>query len=231
MTENVDPNEVEKFTKIADQWWDKDGSLKTLHDINPTRMKFINEQITLKDKKVLDVGCGGGILTESLAQQGACASGIDMSETCIASARTHSQQQKLDIDYRCISIEEMAEKYAGQFDVITCLELLEHVPEPAAVIKACGQLAKPGGHLFFSTINRTLKAYMSAIIAGEYILKMLPKQTHDYDKLIRPAELAVWLRENNISLNKMTGLAYNPLTRTCHFRDDLSVNYMIYSVK
>jgi len=230
-TENIDQSEIDKFAALASQWWDKNGNLKALHDINPIRMDFISAQIDLKDKAVLDVGCGGGILTESLAEQGAHVTGIDMSASTIAAAEAHRQAAKLPIDYQTISVADMAVQHAHEFDIITCLEMLEHVPDPAAIIKECVNLVKPGGHLFFSTINRTFKAYALAIIAGEYLLNIVPRGTHDYDKLIQPAELSRWLRACNVDINKITGISYNPLLRKGHLVKDVSINYMMHCIR
>lgn len=230
-TENIDQSEIDKFAELASQWWDRNGKLKTLHDINPIRMEFICTQVDLKDKIVLDVGCGGGILTESLAEFDAHTTGIDMSASTIAAAKAHAQTAKLAIDYQTISVADMSAQHAQQFDIITCLEMLEHVPDPAAIIKACVTLVKPGGHLFFSTINRTFKAYTLAIIAGEYLFNILPRGTHDYDKLIQPAELSRWLRACDIEINKITGVSYNPLLRKAHLIPDVNVNYMVHCIK
>lgn len=229
---NVDLDEVAKFEALANKWWDKNSEFKPLHDINPLRANYINEKASLNTKKVIDVGCGGGILSESLAQYGAQVKGIDMGEAPLNVARLHLQESQLDIDYERITAEEIAAREPEQYDVVTCLEMLEHVPDPASVIKACYQMVKPGGHVFFSTINRNPKAYLFAIIGAEYILNMLPKGTHDYAKFIQPAELSNFARQAGLEVTHMTGLTYNPLTKVYKLNDkDVSVNYMMHTQK
>ncbi len=227
---NVDAAEVAKFEALASRWWDRNSEFKPLHDINPLRANFIDEHSPVAGRKVLDVGCGGGILSEALAQRGAEVSGIDMGEAPLGVARLHAQESGLNIDYRQITAEALAEKEAGQYDIVTCLEMLEHGPDPASVIAACATLVKPGGHVYFSTINRNPKAYVFAIVGAEYLLKLLPKGTHDYRKFIRPSELSRWMRASDLELKTLTGMTYNPLTRTYKLDpNDVSVNYLLHA--
>jgi 2-polyprenyl-6-hydroxyphenyl methylase/3-demethylubiquinone-9 3-methyltransferase len=209
---NTDLEEIKKFDDVSQIWWDPKGEMGTLHTINPLRMKFITDAMDLSGRKVLDVGCGGGILTEALAKSGAQATGIDLSKESLEAARIHAAQQGLDIDYRYENIEETASIHAGEFDAITCMEMLEHVPEPKKIIAACSRLLKPGGHAFFSTINRTPKAFLFVIIGGEYILRLLPRGTHTYKKLIRPAELKQWSQDSGLEFRRLASLLYNPFT-------------------
>ena len=229
---NVDELEIKKFEALAARWWDPTSEFKPLHEINPLRMSFLTSKTTLAGKKVLDIGCGGGILSEALAQMGATVKGIDMGEAPLAVAKLHLEESGLEIDYERITAEEIAEREAEQYDVVTCLEMLEHVPDPASVIKACMKLCKPGGHVFFSTINRNPKAYLFAIVGAEYILKMLPKGTHDYAKFIQPAELSNFARQAGLDVTHMTGMTYNPLTKVYKLNDrDVSVNYLMHTQK
>ena len=229
---NVDLDEVAKFEALASRWWDKNSEFKPLHEINPLRANYINERANLQGKKVIDIGCGGGILSESLANFGAQVKGIDMGEAPLQVARLHAQESGLNIDYERITAEQIADRESAQYDVVTCLEMLEHVPDPASVINACMKLVKPGGHVFFSTINRNPKAYLFAIIGAEYLLKMLPKGTHDYAKFIQPAELNNYARNAGLEVTHMTGLTYNPLTKIYKLNDkDVSVNYMMHTQK
>lgn len=229
---NTDSEEIKKFDNVAQIWWDPQGEMGTLHTINPLRTKFITEKLNMPDCKILDVGCGGGILTEALAKSGAQATGIDLSEASIEAARQHAKEQGLNnVDYRYESIESVAEKHAGEFDVVTCMEMLEHVPEPNKTIAACSRLLKPGGHAFFSTINRTPKAFLFAIVGGEYILHLLPKGTHTYKKLIRPGELKKWTQENGLEFLRLSSLIYNPFTRIFKVAETEDVNYMAHFVK
>jgi 2-polyprenyl-6-hydroxyphenyl methylase / 3-demethylubiquinone-9 3-methyltransferase len=229
---NVDAAEVAKFEALAGRWWDAEGEFKPLHDINPLRLDFIDARAGLTGKKVLDVGCGGGILSESMAHRGAKVTGIDLGEAPLAVARLHALESGLSIDYQHISVEAMAAQHPGSYDVVTCMEMLEHVPDPASVIHACSQLVRPGGYVFFSTLNRTAKSYAFAILGAEYVLKLLPRGTHSYAKFIRPSEMAAWSRHNGLEVREQTGLTYNPITR--HYRlvpNDVSVNYMMYCRK
>lgn len=229
---NVDLDEVAKFEALASRWWDTENEFKPLHDINPLRTNYIKERAGLDGKKVIDIGCGGGILSEAMAKEGAQVKGIDMGEAPLAVAKLHLEESKLDIDYERITAEEIAAREAGQYDVVTCLEMLEHVPDPASVIRACMSLVKPGGHVFFSTINRNPKAYLFAIIGAEYVLNMLPKGTHDYAKFIQPAELNTFARNAGLEVQHMTGLTYNPFTKVYKLNDkDVSVNYMMHTQK
>lgn len=224
---NTDQREISKFSQLANKWWDRAGEFKTLHDINPLRLKFIQERVPLLGKKVLDVGCGGGILTESLAGAGAEVTGIDAAEEIIVAARDHLVEGSA-IQYLTSTAEAMATKHAAEYEVVTCLELLEHVPNPQSVVSACTKLVKPGGHVFFSTINRTPKAYAFAVLGAEYLLKLLPRGTHDYAKFIKPSELATFARIAGLEICEFMGFSYNPLTQQCQFTDDISVNYLVH---
>ena len=228
---NVDPNEVRKFEELAHRWWDMDSEFKPLHDINPLRLNYVDERANISGKKVLDVGCGGGILSESMALRGANVKGIDMGEAPLSVATLHSLETGVDIEYLQIPVEELAEQEAGQYDVVTCLEMLEHVPDPASVINACAKLVKPGGDVFFSTINRNPKAFALAIIGAEYLLNMLPKGTHEYAKFIRPSELEGWARSAELMLSDITGMTFNPLFQTYKLGKDVDVNYLMYFKK
>ena len=228
---NVDPNEVRKFEDLAHRWWDLDSEFKPLHDINPLRLNYIDERVQLAGKKVLDVGCGGGILSESMAVRGATVKGIDMGEAPLSVAKLHSLETGVDIDYQKTTVEDLAKEEAGQYDVVTCLEMLEHVPDPSSVIAACARLVKDDGQVFFSTINRNPKAFMLAIVGAEYILNMLPKGTHEYKKFIRPSELDSWARQAELSLNGMTGMTYNPIFQSYSLGKDVDVNYLMYFTK
>lgn len=227
-TKNVDPNEIRKFEELASRWWDKDSEFKPLHDINPLRANWIDNLSPVAEKKVLDVGCGGGILAEALAQRGAMVTGIDMGDAPLGVAKLHQLESGLSIDYHKSTAEDFAKDHENAFDVVTCLEMLEHVPDPSSVVSACAKMVKPGGHVFFSTINRNPKAFLFAIIGAEYILRLLPRGTHEYAKFIRPSELVNWSREANLQVNQMTGLLFNPLTKKYRLSDtDMDVNYMI----
>ena len=229
---NVDRAEIAKFEALASRWWDLHSEFKPLHDINPLRTNYIDSHATLAGKKVLDVGCGGGILSEAMAQRGANVTGIDMGEAPLNIARLHALESGVSVDYKQIPVEQLAAQMPGEFDVVTCLEMLEHVPDPASIIKACHTLAKPGGMVFFSTINRNPKAYAMAILGAEYLLRMLPAGTHDYDKFIKPSELTRWCRAAELQVIDMTGMVYNPLTKDYRLKDqDVDVNYLVATVK
>lgn len=232
-TSNVDPSEIRKFEDIATRWWDTDSEFKPLHDINPLRLDYV-EQVCgpLSGQRVIDVGCGGGILAEGMAARGANVTGIDMGEMPLEIARLHLLESGLEVDYQQTTAEAMAAAAPGQFDVVTCMEMLEHVPDPASVVQACATLVRPGGHLVFSTINRNGKAYAMAVLGAEYILGLLPRGTHDYAKFIRPAELAAWLRDAGLTGAGMIGLTYNPLLRRYRLnRDDIDVNYLLAATR
>jgi 2-polyprenyl-6-hydroxyphenyl methylase/3-demethylubiquinone-9 3-methyltransferase len=230
-TPNVDAAEIAKFEKLASRWWDRNSEFKPLHDINPLRVGFIDSKVNLVGKRVLDIGCGGGILSEAMAYRGAQVTGIDMGEAPLGVARLHLLESKLDIDYQKITAEEFAAQNPATFEVVTCLEMLEHVPEPAAIIKSCYALLKPGGDLFVSTINRNPKAWLFAVVGAEYVLRMLPRGTHDYRKFIRPSELAQWARQTGFVMGELTGMTYNPLTRVYSLGRDVDVNYLLHLQK
>ena len=229
--QNVDQDEVGKFEAIARRWWDPASEFKPLHDINPLRMEYIAERVNLVGKRVLDVGCGGGILSESLAAAGATVVGIDAGESPITVAKLHQLESGYNIDYRHTTIESLAEESPEPFDVITCLEMLEHVPDPNSVITTCASLLAPSGNLFLSTINRNPKAYLLMVIGAEYVLNMLPRGTHDYEKFLKPSEISSALRSNGLALNDLTGMTYNPLNRTYHLGSDVDVNYLVHASK
>lgn len=232
MSNNVDAAEIAKFEALASRWWDSNSEFKPLHDINPLRANYIDARSPVAEQRLLDVGCGGGILAESMAQRGATVTGIDLGEAPLAVARLHALESGVNVDYRQIATEVLAAEAAGNFDIVTCLEMLEHVPDPAAIVKACAQLVKPGGDVYFSTINRNPKAYAFAILGAEYILRLLPKGTHEYSKFIRPAELAKWLRQCGLELQDITGMTYNPLTKNYALNStDVSVNYLLHAKK
>lgn len=229
---NVDSNEISKFEALAARWWDPNSEFRPLHEINPLRLEYIDRITGLSGKKVLDVGCGGGILAESMAARGADVTGIDMGESNLAVARLHLLESGQEVDYRQVPVEQLAEEQAGQYDVVTCMEMLEHVPDPASIIRACSQLVKADGHVFFSTLNRNPKSYLFAIIGAEYVLKLLPKGTHDYEKFIKPSELDRWCREAGLTSKDITGLVYNPFTRLYRLDPkDIDVNFMVHTSK
>lgn len=230
-TANVDPNEIRKFEELAWRWWDRDSEFKPLHDINPLRLNYIDDHAKLLGKQVIDVGCGGGILAESMARRGAMVTGIDMGETPLSVAQLHALESQVTVTYRQISAEAMAAEAPEQYDVVTCMEMLEHVPDPASVVAACATLVKPGGHVFFSSINRNPKAFLFAIVGAEYLLKMLPKGTHEYAKFIKPSELEHWARSVGLQLRHMAGMTYNPLFQSYHLGNDVSVNYLMCFIK
>lgn len=225
---NVDPSEIEKFDALASRWWDPEGDFKPLHDINPLRLDYIESRAgLLRGQKVLDVGCGGGILSEGMAARGAEVLGIDMAGAALEVAALHALETGIELEYRQVTVESLAAERPGQFDVVTCLEMLEHVPDPSSVIRACATLVKPGGHVVFSTLNRNPRAYLFAIVGAEYLLQLLPKGTHDYKQFIQPAELAAWARPY-LALQDLRGLSYNPLTRHYRLSRDIGVNYLAH---
>ncbi|WGG49225.1 bifunctional 2-polyprenyl-6-hydroxyphenol methylase/3-demethylubiquinol 3-O-methyltransferase UbiG [Rugamonas sp. DEMB1] len=224
---NADPLELQKFSELAHRWWDPTSEFRPLHEINPLRLEWINARAPLAGKSVIDIGCGGGILSESMARKGAKVTGIDLSEKALKVADLHSLESGAQVRYKLIAAEDMAAQEAGQYDVVTCMEMLEHVPDPAAIVRAAATLVKPGGQVFFSTLNRNAKAYLFAVIGAEYLLRMLPKGTHDYDKFITPAELSQFVRSAGLELQGMKGLGYNPLSKLYSLNDDTSVNYMV----
>ncbi len=225
--ENVDPGELEKFGELAHRWWDPRSEFKPLHDINPLRLDWIDAATSLAGKRVLDVGCGGGILSESMADRGATVTGIDLSERPLAVARLHLLESGRQVDYRQVSAEDLARQMPASFDVVCCLEMLEHVPDPASTVRACADLLKPGGAAFFSTINRNPKAYLFAVIGAEYLLRLLPRGTHDYARFLRPAELARACRGAGLAVEEIVGMSYNPLTKIYKLGRDSSVNYLL----
>ena len=228
---NVDDIEIRKFEELASRWWDPNSEFKPLHEINPLRMNYISQQINLANKKVLDIGCGGGILAEAMAFHGANVTAIDLAEASLSVAKLHQLESKQDIDYRNISAESLAIQEPEQYDVITCLEMLEHVPDPSSIVNACFKLAKPGGQVFFSTINRNPKSYLFAIIGAEYILNLLPRGTHDFAKFIRPSELAAWCRESQLNLKDQIGMSYNPIIKKYSLGKNIDVNYIAFYQK
>lgn len=223
---NVDPAEIAKFEALAQRWWDPHSEFKPLHDINPLRVKFINDRVGLKGKMVCDVGCGGGILSESMAALGAEVTGIDMGEAPLAVAKLHLKESAQSVEYLKIAAEDLARERPGAFDVVTCLEMLEHVPDPASTVAACAQLVKPGGTVVFSTINRNPKSWLFAIVGAEYVLRLLPRGTHDYMKFIRPSELERWARAAGLQMRELTGMHYNPVTRHYTLGPGVDVNYL-----
>ncbi|RZL01545.1 MAG: bifunctional 2-polyprenyl-6-hydroxyphenol methylase/3-demethylubiquinol 3-O-methyltransferase UbiG [Rubrivivax sp.] len=228
MTTNADPQELAKFSDLAHRWWDPESEFRPLHQINPLRLDWIDQQASITGKRVVDVGCGGGILAESMARRGANVLGIDLADRPLKVAQLHAMESGVaNLDYRSIAAEELAAEQPGQFDVVTCMEMLEHVPDPSSIVRACAQMAKPGGWVFFSTLNRNPKSFLFAIVGAEYLLKLLPKGTHEFARFIRPAELTRWAREADLSTTQMKGLEYNPITRRYWLSGDTSVNYMI----
>lgn len=229
---NIDPAEIKKFNDLASRWWDPTGDFKPLHDLNPLRSRYIAEHMALSGAKALDVGCGGGILTEALARSGANVSGIDMGEAPLAVARIHAAESGLDIQYEQITAEAIAAREPESFDVVCCLEMLEHVPDPASVVQSCANLVKPGGQLFFSTINRNPKSFLFAVVGAEYVLNLLPKGTHEYKKFIRPSELTRWCRKANLLVEELMGVTYNPISKEFKLNpNDVAINYMIRAKK
>lgn len=229
---NVDLGEIAKFEALASRWWDPESEFKPLHDINPLRANWIDKHAAVAGKRVADIGCGGGLLSEALAQRGAEVTGIDMGEAPLAVARLHQLESGLQVNYRQMTAEQLAEEAPNSFDVVTCLEMLEHVPDPAAVIQACATLVKPGGQVFFSTLNRNPKSYLFAIIGAEYVMRMLPRGTHEYSKFIKPSEMGQWAREADLNIAELMGMTYNPLTKRYKLTpNDVQVNYLMRCTK
>ena len=226
-TVNVDSGEIEKFNEIAHKWWDPTSEFKPLHDINPLRVNYINQKSSLNGKKVLDVGCGGGILTESMAKLGANVVGIDQSDIAIKIAKLHAKESTLNIDYKQLNIESFSDKNKNKYDVITCLEMIEHVPNPSSIINKCSELISPKGKIYLSTINRNIKSFLFAIVGAEYILQLLPKGTHEYKKFIKPSEINQWASKNGLEITSVIGMTYNPLIKKYSLNNDTSVNYML----
>lgn len=225
---SVDAAEIAKFDALAQDWWNPHGAMKPLHQLNPLRMQYIQDHVTLANQKILDVGCGGGILSEALARRQAAVTGIDLSTSLITIARQHAQLQGLTIDYQHISSTELAAQFPGSFDVITCMELLEHVPDPSQLIQECAQLLKPGGFIFFATINRNVWSFLGAVIGAEYVLQLLPKGTHQFAKFIRPSELTLWTNRSGLTLKGLQGITYNPITGKFRLSTDVTINYLAY---
>jgi len=228
---NADPAELEKFGDLAHHWWDPNSEFKPLHDINPLRLDWIDQTIGLAGKRILDVGCGGGLLSEGMAVRGANVTGIDLSEKPLGVAKLHLLESGQKVDYRKISVEQLAEEMPAAFDAVTCLEMLEHVPNPASVIAACARLVKPGGQVFLSTLNRNPKSYLFAVVGAEYVLNMLPKGTHDYAKFIKPSELARWTKQASLEPEELVGMSYNPLTKAYSLGRDTSINYLMRAIR
>ncbi|MEW5942341.1 MAG: bifunctional 2-polyprenyl-6-hydroxyphenol methylase/3-demethylubiquinol 3-O-methyltransferase UbiG [Pseudomonadota bacterium] len=224
---NADQQELDKFAQLAHRWWDPNSEFKPLHDINPLRLDYIDRSAGLAGKKVLDVGCGGGILSESMASRGAAVTGIDLGEKALKVAKLHLFESGLKVDYRLTAVEDLAKTEADGYDIVTCMEMLEHVPDPASTIRACAELVKPGGHVFFSTLNRNIKSYLFAIIGAEYLLKLLPRGTHDYAKFIKPAELARYCRQAGLEVRDVVGMSYDPFSKAYSLGRDTSVNYLV----
>ena len=226
---NIDPQEIEQFNQLANDWWSPLGPMKALHDINPIRLNYIESKINLAGKTVLDMGCGGGILSEGLAQRGAIVTGCDMAKEALTVAKNHAEQSQLNITYLEQTAEELAQNNQEKFDIVTCMEMLEHIPDPYSVVKACLSLVKPGGHIIFSTINKTPKAFLFAIVMGEYVLKLIPKQTHHYEKFITPAKLSRWIQNSNSKIEDISGLSYQPITKSYYLSRDIGVNYFVHA--
>ncbi len=231
MNTNADPAELRKFSDLAHRWWDPTSEFKPLHEINPLRLRWIDTKASLAGKQVLDIGCGGGILSEGMAALGAKVTGIDLSEKALGVARLHLFESGLKVDYQHESAEAFADMHAGKFDVVTCMELLEHVPDPSSTVRACAKLVKPGGHVFFSTLNRNFKSYLFAVIGAEYVLKLLPKGTHEYDKFIKPSELARYCRDAGLETAELIGMSYNPITKVYSLGSDTDVNYLVHTTR
>jgi len=229
--QNVDPEEIAKFESLAARWWDANSEFKPLHDINPLRLNYINDRVGLSGKTVLDIGCGGGILAESMAAHGASVTGIDLGEAPLAVAKLHLRESGQKVEYLRVSAEDLAAERPESFDVVTCMEMLEHVPDPSSIISACARLVKPGGQVFFSTINRNPKSWLFAIVGAEYVLNLLPKGTHEYMKFIKPSELERWARHAGLTIHQFIGMHYNPLTREYRLGRGVDVNYIAYSTR
>ncbi len=227
MNTNVDPAELEKFSELAHRWWDPESEFRPLHEINPLRLDYIDGIATLNGKMVLDVGCGGGILAEAMAARGARVTGIDLADKPLKVAQLHLLESKLDVVYRNIAVEALAQEVPHSFDVVTCMEMLEHVPDPASAVRACAGLLKPGGHAFFATLNRNPKSYLFAIIGAEYVLNLLPRGTHDYARFIKPSELSATCRSAGLEISGITGMTYNPFSKIYALEADTSVNYIL----
>jgi 2-polyprenyl-6-hydroxyphenyl methylase/3-demethylubiquinone-9 3-methyltransferase len=228
---NADQNELDKFSQLAHRWWDPNSEFKPLHEINPLRLEWINDHAGISGKEVLDIGCGGGILSESMAQRGALVTGIDLSDKALGVARLHLLESGNKVDYQKISAEELAAQAPGRFDLVTCMEMLEHVPNPASTISACAALVKPGGHVFFSTLNRNPKAYLFAVIGAEYVLRMLPRGTHEYEKFIKPSELSRWAKSVGLEPDELIGMSYNPFTQRYRLGRDTDINYLLHTTR
>ena len=226
---NADPQELQKFSDLAHRWWDPTSEFRPLHEINPLRLEWINARVPLAGKRVIDIGCGGGILTEAMARKGAQVTGIDLSDKALRVADLHGLESGVQVRYEKIAAEEMALREPAAYDVVTCMEMLEHVPDPAAIVRACAELVKPGGHVFFSTLNRNPKSYLFAVIGAEYILRLLPRGTHDFNKFITPAELGQFIRNAGLNIDAIKGMTYNPLTRIYSLNQNTSVNFMMAS--
>jgi 2-polyprenyl-6-hydroxyphenyl methylase/3-demethylubiquinone-9 3-methyltransferase len=228
---NADPQELEKFSALAHRWWDPQSEFRPLHQINPLRLDWIDRLAPLAGRSALDVGCGGGILAEAMARRGARVKGIDLADKALKVAQLHSLESRIEVSYEAVSAEDLAARSPRAYDIVTCMELLEHVPDPASTARACALLARPGGHVFFSTINRNLKSYLLAVIGAEYVLRLLPKGTHDYARFIKPSELARHCRDAGLGVRELTGMTYNPLTRTYALGDDTDVNYLLHCTR
>jgi len=228
---NADPAELQKFSDLAHRWWDPESEFKPLHQINPLRLEWIDSAAQIAGKKVVDIGCGGGILAESMAARGAQVTGVDLSEKALGVARLHLYESGQTVDYRLISAEDIARECPASFDVVTCMEMLEHVPDPSSTIRACATLVKPGGHVFFSTLNRNLKSYLMAVVGAEYVLKMLPMGTHEYAKFIKPSELARYVREAGLDVEELIGMSYNPISKIYSLGPDTDVNYLMRTTR
>ena len=228
---NADPLELEKFSALAHRWWDPNGEFKPLHDINPARLGYLEKYEKIVQKQILDVGCGGGILAESMATRGAMVTAIDLAEKPLQVAKLHLIESGVTVDYQCIAAEDLAQQKPAAFDIVTCMEMLEHVPDPAATVLACATLVKPGGSIFFSTLNRNIKSYLMAVLGAEYVLRLLPRGTHDYARFIKPSELASLCRTARLDVIDVTGMHYNPFTRECSLNQDASVNYLMHAKK